>query len=73
MIEWLTDNAIWLGAIAAIATVIALFTPLFKRDKLGRNSVSAKQGSVASGRDMKNVTITTHVPEPKRQPTDTDL
>lgn len=72
MIEWLTENALWLGALGAIAAIIALFTPLLKKKSEGGDKVTAKNGGVAAGGDMKGVTITTNNPEPKKQPSDID-
>lgn len=71
MIEWLSENALWLGGLGAIAAIIALFTPFLKKKPEG-NKVTAKNGSVAVGGDMKGVTITTNNPEPKKQPSDSD-
>jgi len=71
MIEWLTENALWIGALGAIATVIMLFTPLFKK-KPEKSKVTAKNGGVAAGGDMKGVTITTNTSESRKQPIDTD-
>ena len=71
MIEWLTDNAVWIGAVGAIAAVIALFTPLFKKSS-ERIKVTAKNGSVAIGGNNKGGTITTNKPTSEKQPSDID-
>ena len=60
IIQWLSDNAIWLGSLGAIAGVIALFLPLLKRDSTGGSKVTAKNGSVAAGGNIENSTVTTN-------------
>ena len=60
MIQWLSENANWLGALGAFAAIIALLLPLLKRNSAAGNTVTATGGSVAAGRDMENVSITTN-------------
>lgn len=72
MIEWLTVNAIWLGALGAIAAVIALFTQFLNKKESRNSNVTAENGGVASGGDMKGVTVTTNSSRKKKQPGDID-
>ena len=71
MTELLSENALWLGALGAIASIIALFTPLLKK-KSESSNVTAKNGGVAAGGDMKGVIITMNKPDPEKKPSDID-
>ena len=63
LVSWLIDNATWLGSLAAIATITALFLSLLSRKRSACESpsvttVTAKGGSVAIGGDSINSKIT---------------
>lgn len=59
MINWLTDNAVWIGTIAAIVTVVAFAWTFLKRDKVpeSRKNIVAKEGSIATDGGITNSTI----------------
>lgn len=59
MINWLTDNAVWIGTLAAIVTIAASTWTVLKRDRPleSRKNVVAKEGSVATDGDITNSTI----------------
>lgn len=62
MIEWLSENATWLGAVGAIAAIVALFRSLLSRKRSTKDSpvsvsVTASGGSVATGGNITNSTL----------------